>query len=177
MRNGWERSSLPGSRILRGMRTLLHNRIARVLLASGLLIGLGACSKKTSDRDLRPVGAQEAMALATPRKSGTFGAMSNPVWVDPRMKDKYEAGHIPGALNLPFGSGDFEDVAEQRLQGRSPIIVYGDDRLDILADAASKTLIQLGFKDVYTLRGGIEQWVVDGYEVTETRTVAGDDEG
>ncbi|MEE2972038.1 MAG: rhodanese-like domain-containing protein [Planctomycetota bacterium] len=159
------------------MQNLLFNRSVHVLLVSGLLIGLGACSKKTSDRDLRPVGAQEAMTLATPRKSGTFGSMSKPVWVDPRMKDKYEAGHIPGAMSLPFGSGDFEDVAEQRLQGRSPIIVYGDDRLDILADAASKTLIQLGFKEVYTLRGGIEQWIMDGYEVAQPATAAGEGEG
>ena len=38
----------------------------------------------------------------------------------------------------------------------------------ILADAASKRLIQLGYKDVFTLRGGIEQWVADGHPIDGT---------
>ena len=66
---------------------------------------------------------------------------------------------------MPFGSGMFEDRARETLGGRKPILVYGEGFQDILADAASKRLIQLGYKDVYTLRGGIQQWEADGYEV------------
>ena len=66
---------------------------------------------------------------------------------------------------MPFGSGMFEDRAREELEGRSPIIVYGDGFQDILSDAASKRLIEMGFKDVYTLRGGIQQWEADGYEI------------
>ena len=39
---------------------------------------------------------------------------------------------------------------------------------DILADAASKRLIELGIKDVYTLRGGLLQWAKDGNDVDGT---------
>lgn len=160
----------PGFRILHAMNDLYrsHGAPARAFAFAALLIlaGLGGCKTETSDRDLKPVGPQEAVDLASPRKTGTFGRMSNPIWIDPRTPSSYAAGHIPGALSMPFGSGDFEDVARETLTDRSPILVYGDGFQDILSDAASKRLIEIGFKNVYTLRGGIQQWETDGYEVT-----------
>ena len=145
-----------------------NGALSRAFALTGLLVlaGLVGCKTETSDRDLKPVGPQEAVDLASPRKTGTFGRMSNPIWIDPRSQPSYEAGHIPGAVSMPFGSGDFEDVARETLTDRSPILVYGDGFQDILADAASKRLIEIGFKNVYTLRGGIQQWETDGYEVT-----------
>ena len=136
------------------------------LLATGILAtGMLGCTPSTSDRDLRPVTASEGVALAAGKPGSAFKAATKGVWVDPRRAETYAEGHIPGAMSLPFGSGDFESQAEERLAGFDPIIVYGDDYQDILANAASKRLIELGFKSVYTLRGGIQQWIADGYEV------------
>ncbi len=136
-----------------------------VLAAGVLATATLGCSTRTSDRDLRPVTASEAVALAAGKPGSAFKAATKGVWVDPRRAETYAEGHIPGAMSIPFGSGDFESQAEERLGGFDPIIVYGDDYQDILANAASKRLIELGFKSVYTLRGGIEQWIADGYEV------------
>ena len=147
------------------MRHTAFSHLSRLFLAGGLLMGLAACETQTSDRDLRPVGPQEAVNLAVPRSDGAFGSMTNPIWIDPRVKEAFEAAHIAGAVSMPFGSGMFEDKARETLDGRKPILVYGDGFQDILADAASKRLIQLGYQDVYTLRGGIQQWEADGYEV------------
>ena len=143
---------------------------ARLLLAGTLLLVLAACETSTSDLDLRPVGPQEAVNLAVPRSDGAFGAMTNPIWIDPRVKAAYDTAHIPDAVSMPFGSGMFEDRAREILEGRGPILIYGDGFQDILADAASKRLIQLGYQNVYTLRGGLQQWEADGYKV-----VRGDD--
>lgn len=146
-------------------RNTAFSHPASLLILGGLVLGLAACDTKTSDRDLRPVSAPEAVNLAVPRSDGAFGAMTNPIWIDPRVKEAYEAAHIAGAVSIPFGSGMFEDMARETLDGRKPILVYGDGFQDILADAASKRLIQLGYKEVYTLRGGLQQWEADGYEV------------
>ena len=146
-------------------RNTAFSHHARLFLAGGILICLAACETKTSDRDLRPVGPQEAVNLAVPRSDGAFGSMTNPIWIDPRIKEAYDTAHIAGAVNMPFGSGMFEDMARENLDGRKPILVYGDGFQDILADAASKRLIQIGYKNVYTLRGGLQQWEADGYEV------------
>ncbi len=135
---------------------------APILLTAGLL---GGCSTSTSDRDLRPVTAQEGISLAVGTPGTAFRSATKGIWLDPRRATTYAEGHIPGAISIPFGSGDFEGTAREELKGFDPIIVYGDDYQDILANAASKRLIEIGFKNVYTLRGGIQQWIADGYEV------------
>ena len=93
------------------MRHTAFSHLSRLFLAGGLLMGLAACETQTSDRDLRPVGPQEAVNLAVPRSDGAFGSMTNPIWIDPRVKEAFEAAHIAGAVSMPFGSGMFEDKA------------------------------------------------------------------
>ena len=135
------------------------------LLLLGFGLALAGCKTKTSDRDLQPVTPPEAIArFGIP----TDGADGSTVWIDPRTTLKYGQGHIPGAVNIPFGGGNFEFEAAKVSKGRNAIVIYGDDYQDILADAASKRLIQLGYKDVFTLRGGIQQWVADGHGIDGT---------
>jgi len=143
------------------VRTLV--RASAIALTATVI--LGGCSTSTSDRDLRPVTAQEGITLAAGTPAGAFTTATSGIWVDPRRAESFAEGHIPGAISIPFGSGDFEGTAREELKGFDPIIVYGDDYQDILANAASKRLIEIGFKNVYTLRGGIQQWIADGYEV------------
>ncbi len=144
------------------VRRLVRASMIPVLLTVGLL---GGCSTSTSDRDLRPVTPQEGIALSAGTPGTAFTAATRGIWVDPRRAETYAEAHIPDAISIPFGSGDFEGTAREKLKGFDPIIVYGDDYQDILANAASKRLIEIGFKNVYTLRGGIQQWIADGYKV------------
>lgn len=139
-----------------------------ILVAFVLLAGVGGCSQKTSDRDLQPVTPAEAVSLASKSGGGLFSSNARAAWVDPRSPARFDTAHIPSAINLYFGSGDFENDAMVALRDRNPVIVYGTDYQDILADAASKRLIELGIKDVYTLRGGLLQWAKDGNDVDGT---------
>ncbi|MCP3859865.1 MAG: rhodanese-like domain-containing protein [Phycisphaeraceae bacterium] len=142
---------------------------APVILASFLaLAGSCGCTQKTSDRDLQPVTPAEAVNLAAKGGGGLFSSDARAAWVDPRSPARFDTAHIPSAINLYFGSGDFENDSLVALKDRSPVIVYGTDYQDILADAASKRLIELGIKDVYTLRGGLLQWAKDGNDVDGT---------
>ena len=143
------------------MRSTLPRLLVICILGTVVL----GCKTKTSDRDLKPVTPPEAIT-----RFGTPGpdAMSDTVWIDPRTSMKYAEAHIPGAISIPFGGGNFEFEAAKVSKGMTAIVIYGDNFQDILADAASKRLIQLGYKDVYTLRGGIEQWVADGHDIDGT---------
>ena len=144
------------------MRPTLRRPLALACLGLGLV--LAGCKTKTSDRDLQPVTPPEAIA-----KFGLPGGGDDrTVWIDPRTSMKYAEAHIPGAISIPFGGGNFEFEAAKVSKGMTAIVIYGDNYQDILADAASKRLIQLGYKDVYTLRGGIEQWVADGHDIDGT---------
>ena len=74
------------------------------------------------------------------------------------VREDYELerdGAIPGAIHIPFQRlADEQD----RLRGYDVLIVYGDGFKDDLAGGMSKRLLELGFKDVRTLRGGLKAW-------------------
>ena len=73
-------------------------------LAIGLATGLAGCNKEVDDRYVlwADTGA-DAIDLMS-RARGTFGIQGTPTstWLDPRSEADFAAGHIPGAINLPF---------------------------------------------------------------------------
>ncbi len=136
------------------------------LLLVALAIGTCGCSApRTSDRDLVFVDAQQAADLLGGRQRlfGLAGTAQTAV-VDVRSRDDFEAGHLPGALNISFQhvSRDYE-----QLRAYNVIVVYGAGPDDRRADAMSKRLIEKRFKDVRTLRGGVRAWLNAGF-VLET---------
>ena len=138
---------------------LRSSALALLLCLAGPLL-LAGCDTKTSDRDLEivsPEVAQEKML----KKSGPFGAGGtvNGIYLDPRDQAAFWKRHIKGAVNVPFK--DIE-TRWRALEGYDVIVVYDTDYSDIIAKAASKRLIELGHKNVLTLRGGLKAWEQDG---------------
>jgi rhodanese-related sulfurtransferase len=123
--------------------------------------GFVACSPpKTSDRDLAFIEVMQAEELVKGKaKLLGIGGTSSGVYVDPRTPEAFASGHIAGAVNVPF-----QFVADQhrRLKGFDVLIVYGDDYNDPKAEGMSKRLLELGYKDVRTLRGGLRAWTTAG---------------
>ena len=78
-------------------------------------------------------------------------------------REDYEAGHIPGAISLPFPM--IEQDHKSYLRNAGTIVVYDTDWDDVIAVSASKRLMELSYKEVFTLRGGLEAWVADGNPV------------
>ena len=134
------------------------------ILAIAIMLALGACKTKTSDRDLQNVSSHEAVEISASGGQGLFAASPTVVWVDPRSKEEFDRAHIPGAVNIPF-AGPFEQDARKELHNATVIFVYGTSVQDVLGVAASKRLIELGYSEVYTLKGGLRQWTRDGNKV------------
>lgn len=133
-----------------------------LLTATFCLVSLTAgCATKTSDRDLVFLDVSEAIDAVRgqrrPLRSPTSG-----VWLDPRTAQEYRDGHIPGAIHMPL-----ERVRDEHRQLRDydVIVVYGNDFNSPRAAAVSKTLIELGHRDVRTLRGGLKAWKESGQQV------------
>lgn len=82
-----------------------------------------------------------------------------------RQAADFEAGHVPGAINNPFGAG-MEQNFESQLPTDKKIIVYC-----YTGQTASQTtaILRLWGYDAYNLSGGfINGWLAKGYEgVTE----------
>ena len=144
-------------------RTKRPSSLATLTLST-LVAALGACSGGTSDRDLQFVTSLEAMQILE-QKTGAFGSKGDTVnvWLDPRTLEEYEAGHVPGAISLPFP--EIERSYESRLRSAASIVVYDTNWNDVIAVSASKRLMELGHSNVYTLKGGMEAWIADGKSI------------
>ena len=142
---------------------LLRTFASLVLVALALLPGV-ACTRSTSDRDLVYKRPNELVELAnTP--NGAFGSKGLPkvLWLDPRTTKEFEAGHIPQATSIPFP--DIERTHEATCRGFDMYFVYDSDYDDVMAKAAAKRLMELGYKPVYNMLGGLKAWEVDGYPI------------
>ena len=86
--------------------------------------------------------------------------------LDVREPWEYEAGHLPGAVNIPRGTlevaADHEhEKRDERLwDRRKKILCYcgGGFRSAL----AAKTLQEMGFKEAISLRGGYTGWTEAG---------------
>lgn len=74
--------------------------------------------------------------------------------VDVRTPQEYEAGHIPGALNIDVRSADF-DTQVAKLNKKKPVAVYC--RSGVRSRIAASKLAGMGFT-VYNLDKGINGW-------------------
>ncbi len=136
---------------------------AAVLLVLALAGPEGGCAPAISDRDLTMVDPTETRRLLEERKALLgLGGVVRGACVDPREEAAFVKGHIPGAVHLPFErvSTDYKT-----LKPYDVLIVYGDDYNDQRAIGMSKRLMELGFKEVRTLRGGLRAWTEAGLDL------------
>jgi len=81
------------------------------------------------------------------------------VLLDVREPDEWEQGAIPGALHIP--RGHLEAQIETRVVDKSaPVVVYCAG--GVRSAFATKTLQDLGYRDVVSLAGGFGRWKDEG---------------
>lgn len=82
--------------------------------------------------------------------------------IDVRTADEFAGGHLDGALNLDWTSGQLQ-ARMSALDKDAPVLVYcASGRRSA---AAREALLHAGFKDVTDLDGGIQAWVANGKPV------------
>lgn len=139
----------------------------RTLTLAALLIAcvVGCESSKKSDRDIKFVTLDQAQRLAAGEKN-FIGASKAGTWLDARTKADFDAGHIPGAMNLPFerATADFYLLKDIPI-----LIIYGADYNDVRANGMSKRLMDLlPEHDIRTFDGGIRAWTAAGNELEKS---------
>jgi rhodanese-related sulfurtransferase len=145
-------------------RLALHpGTAAAALLTLALAWVPAGCATSISDRNLTMVDPAETRRLLEERRSLLgLGGTSRGACVDPRDEAAYRKGHIPGAIHLPF---ELVSTDNRALRNYDVLIVYGDDYNDERAIGMSKRLMELGFKEVRTLRGGLRAWTEAGMDL------------
>lgn len=144
-------------------------RLLRLCAIAALAACATACTKTTSDRDLAYLRPSEAVEMAnTPMGALGSDGMPKVFWLDPRTEREFAAGHIAKARNLPFP--EIEKTHEVSCKGYDLFIVYDTDYDDVMAKAAAKRLLELGYRKVYAIRGGLKAWKNDGFAVEAAKT-------
>ncbi len=85
--------------------------------------------------------------------------------VDARTPEEYRQGHIEKAVNMDIKTLDF-DKQIQALDAGKPVAVYckGGVRSKKAADKLSKA----GFKKIYDLDKGLDDWIKHNYPVVKS---------
>ena len=86
--------------------------------------------------------------------------------IDVRDPHGYDAGHIPGALNVSVV--DLEIMANRVLKEKRPVVAYcacPDDHSSLFVAAK---LMRVGVKDIKVLTGGWDGWKKAGGKVEVT---------
>ena len=86
---------------------------------------------------------------------------TNAIFIDVRRKEDYDAGHIEGAIHAERGMLEFyadptHTLHNPKLQQDKEYIIYcnagGQGAL------STKTLKDMGYKNVKNLKGGLKEW-------------------
>jgi rhodanese-related sulfurtransferase len=87
------------------------------------------------------------------------------VLIDVREADEFQAGHIPGAINIPRGLLEFKLSNDPVLSARDQKLVLYCKNSGRSALAAS-SLQEMGYLDVLSILGGFDAWAEAGKPVT-----------
>lgn len=88
-----------------------------------------------------------------------LNATSNPQLLDVRTPAEFSSEHIDNAVNVNWNADDFVTKANQ-YDKTKPIFVYC--KVGGRSAQAANKLVELGFKEVYNLEGGIMKWIASG---------------
>ena len=86
------------------------------------------------------------------------------ILLDVRTPEEFLESHIPGSLNIDFYGEDFlPDLAALDRSKRYAIYCRSGKR----SNDSCQIMTELGFDDLYNLRGGIIEWVESNQQVTQ----------
>jgi rhodanese-related sulfurtransferase len=89
--------------------------------------------------------------------------------LDVRETSEFEAGRVPGAINIPRGVLEFRIGEVQEFARKDvPIILYC--RTGGRAALATLALNQIGYSNVLSVSGGIMAWEQSGLPIDKDRT-------
>src|SRR2546429_9551455 len=114
-------------------------------------------------KQIKEVSVQEVRDKLNPDNGFTL--------VDVREGDEWEQGHLDKALFLPRGF--LEVKADKTLTDKNqPVVVYCAG--GVRSALAAKTLQDLGYSNVYSMRGGFTEWKNNGFPFVTPEKVGKD---
>ena len=129
-------------------------RIVRV--AGALLVGLTVLAASCAD----PQGAGSPQPIGAAELSERIRAGSPPRILDVRTREEYAAGHVPGAVNIPYDELSSR-LAEIDADKAAEVVVYCQSGRR--ADVAEGLLRRAGYTNLRDLEGHMQAWNRSGH--------------
>ncbi len=85
----------------------------------------------------------------------TYQKTPGAVLLDVRTAEEYGEGHLAQARNVDYKRDDFRQQVA-KLDKSKPYFVYC--KAGVRSEKAADIMKELGFRQVYTLEGGIDEW-------------------
>ena len=106
----------------------------------------------------------EAPSIAPTELSARRAAGTAPIVIDVRTPDEYAAGHIPGAVNIPF-----DEVAARISEVDAPNGVALYCMVGPRARKGESALLGAGYTSVLHIDGGLAAWQAAGLPVEQSK--------
>ena len=102
----------------------------------------------------------EAPSIAASELHARRASGDAPVVIDVRTREEYAAGHVPGAVHIPF-----DEVAGRISEVEAPNGVALYCMVGPRARKGEAALLAGGYSSVFHLEGGLAAWQEAGYPV------------
>ena len=80
------------------------------------------------------------------------------------VSNRYDQGHLPGAINYYIGDGSL-DQAIPTLDKNKEYLIYC--HVDSASISGAQKLVDAGFSPVYRLKGNYQAWIDAGYPIEQ----------
>ena len=86
--------------------------------------------------------------------------------VEALPRERFEQGHLPGAVNVPVDDAQFEGLVNELLPDREePVVIYCASLECPASLNEARKLEAMGYRQVYDYEAGKEDWEKAGYEL------------
>ncbi len=107
----------------------------------------------------------EPLAIDLPFAKALFDGKRG-IFIDARDEGEFEAGHIPGAINIPYETYEDFETALQNLPADSTLVTYcSGGECDLSTDLGDYLFNERGFNSVLVFSGGMNFWDEAGYPI------------
>ena len=114
-------------------------------------------------KQLSPLECRELVELLSSMQSQDISSDAMClVILDVRTPLEYSSGHLNGSINLDFKSPSFSDQIARQDRNNAYLLYC---RTGIRSARVLLLMRSLGFRELYNLTKGIEQWQREGFEV------------
>lgn len=136
------------------LRIVKEDSIRRVKDSLKLISKSKEDSATKVQENIKPVDIKLDFAKALYDRQYTF--------IDARDVSDYQAGHILGAINIPFHNFSQHVNKLESLSKDGVYVCYCSAACDVSIDLAY-AMVKMGFKKVYIFHGGWDEWKNAGY--------------